>query len=175
VRDGPSGAASAEAPALPDLAEDEARLAAYASALADGVDAALPGWVEGAVARVLEGAGLAADGEVAERARRAGQAARVEVGSRVRDLLATDVDRQRANPLALLRTAVRYPTEVLRSVGAPPVARDAVAREQFPDDDYDLTPAGFADLHPDLHEPGLTWGAAKAHVVLRRRRLEGRR
>ena len=27
-----------------------------------------------------------------------------------------------------------------------------------------------ADLAPELHEPGLVWGAAKAHVVLARRR-----
>ena len=31
------------------------------------------------------------------------------------------------------------------------------------------------DLDPALHEPGLRWGAAKAHVVLARRRAEGRR
>ena len=43
----------------------------------------------------------------------------------------------------------------------------------FPDDDYDLSPATFADIDESLHEPGLVWGAAKAHVVLTRRR--GRR
>ena len=45
----------------------------------------------------------------------------------------------------------------------------------FPDDPYDLTPGSFADVDPSLHEPGLVWGAAKAHVVLARRRREGRR
>jgi hypothetical protein len=40
---------------------------------------------------------------------------------------------------------------------------------------YDLTPASFADVDPALHEPGLVWGAAKAHVHLARRRREGRR
>ena len=33
----------------------------------------------------------------------------------------------------------------------------------------------FADVDPTLHEPGLRWGASKAHVVLLRRRAEGRR
>ncbi len=33
----------------------------------------------------------------------------------------------------------------------------------------------FADLDPALHEPGLVWGAAKAHVFLRHRREAGQR
>ena len=45
----------------------------------------------------------------------------------------------------------------------------------FPDDVYDLAPASFADVDPALHEPGLVWGAAKAHVHLARRRRDGRR
>jgi hypothetical protein len=55
------------------------------------------------------------------------------------------------------------------------VARDEFSLRNFPDDVYDLTPASFADVDPELHEPGLLWGAAKAHVHLARRRREGRR
>jgi hypothetical protein len=33
----------------------------------------------------------------------------------------------------------------------------------------------LGDVRPDLTEPGIAWGAAKAHVVLARRRAEGRR
>ena len=57
----------------------------------------------------------------------------------------------------------------------PPVVRPAFEEEAFPDDDYGLTPATWADIDPALHERGLVWGAAKAHVVLSRRRAEGRR
>jgi hypothetical protein len=39
-----------------------------------------------------------------------------------------------AEALALLRTAVRYPTEVLRAAGAPAVERAKFSRERFPDD-----------------------------------------
>ena len=35
--------------------------------------------------------------------------------------------------------------------------------------------ATVVGLPTALHEPGLVWGAAKAHVVLARRRAEGRR
>ena len=51
--------------------------------------------------------------------------------------------------------------------------RDEFAERTFPDDVYDLSPASFADVDPALHEPGLMWGAAKAHVILHRRRSEG--
>ena len=53
-----------------------------------------------------------------------------------------------AIPLAIIRAGVRYPDHgaLLRDLGVPPVPRDRHAIELFPDDDYDLTPTGFADL-----------------------------
>jgi hypothetical protein len=78
----------------------------------------------------------------------------------VRSVLAADIDEQRVNPLAVVRRAVPYPTAVLRDAGVSPVVRDPQSVEHFPDDDYDLAPASFADLDPALHEPGLRWGAA---------------
>jgi hypothetical protein len=93
----------------------------------------------------------------------------------VRRLLATDIDEQAGNPLAVLRDLVRYPTEVLESAGARPVPRDDFSERAFPADAYDLTPASFAEFDPGLADPGLVWGAAKAHVHLARRKQEGRR
>jgi hypothetical protein len=93
----------------------------------------------------------------------------------LRQLLAADVDDQRTNPMAVLRGAVRYPTRVLQAAGVPAVVRDEFAERAFPDDLYDLAPATWADIDPALHEPGLTWSAAKAHTVLARRRAEGMR
>jgi hypothetical protein len=157
-------------------ADDLAALARYATTLADGVEAALPGWVVATVRRVHRAqTAVDAPPAVLAEAERAGAEAAAEVGPRVRALLATDVDAQTTNPLSVVRSATRYPTEVLRRAGVAPVERDHTAQRQFPDDDYDLTPASFADLDPDLHEPGLIWGAAKAHVHLARRRAEGRR
>jgi signal transduction histidine kinase len=156
-------------------AEDDARLAAFALALADGIEATLPGWVERSVERVLTAARGTADPAVMAEARAAGERARAHVAPRVRQLLTADIDQQRTNPLAIIRGATRYPTDVLRAAGVPPVPRDEQARRHFPDDIYDLTPAAFADLDPSLHEPGLLWGAAKAHVHLRRRRADGLR
>lgn len=155
----------------PDDPADAAALRGYADALAEAVVAALPGWVERAVAQRYEAwAGQPASTELLGDARAAGQQAVDDVGARVRELLATDVEGQRTNPLAILRSAVRHPADVLTAAGVPPVVRDAQAERLFPDDVYDLGVAAFGDLHPSVHEPGLVWGAAKAHVILARRR-----
>lgn len=151
-------------------ADDEARLHEYAMALADAIDDALPRWIERCIARHVP---LAAVPE--GRVREVTAVACAETGAQVRALLGTDIDAQRANPLALLRAAVRHPTVLLDEVGARVPDRDEFARRNFPDDRYDLTPASFGDVDPALHEPGLVWGAAKAHVHLQRRRAEGRR
>jgi len=133
-----------------------------ARALADGIDAALPRWVERSVERLLVAYSGSADPAAMASAREAGEAARADVGGRVLALLDTDIDDQRTNPLTILRQAVRYPTEVLRAAGVPPMRRDRFAEERFPDDDYDLTPVSFADIDPALLDAGLAWGAAKA-------------
>lgn len=141
--------------------DPEGQLRDYAEALAIGIERALPVWVVQSVARVSSNVSL-------EDVNRVAAQATAEIGAQVRRLLESDIDQQRTTPLALLRTAVRYPTEVLRLAGVPPVERDRFAEEAFPDDIYDLTPASFGDLDPDLAEPGLAWGAAKAFVHKRR-------
>jgi hypothetical protein len=159
----------------PDDPGDAAALAAYATALADGVDRAIPGWVDRTVRSVLAAQGIAVTADVEAGIDEAAARASADGGPQVRRLLETDVDAQRGNPLAVLRSLVPYPTAVLRAAGARPVARDEFAVRNFPDDAYDLSPAAFADVDPELHELGLVWGAAKAHVHLARRRREGRR
>jgi hypothetical protein len=154
---------------------DESDLAGHAEALAATVEQVLPGWVVSSVTRLVTAGSGSVPPEVEAEALDAGQRAAVVVGSEVRALLAQDVDAQRTNPLAVLRRAVAYPTEVLRRAGVPPVTRADFEARAFPDDVYDLSPATWADIDPSLQEPGLTWGAAKAHVVLSRRRAEGNR
>ncbi len=154
---------------------DEAMLRTYGDALATGIEGALPGWSVRCVVRLMEAwAGQVPDG-VAEEAATAGRAAATVIGPRVRALLTTDVDHQATGPLALIREAVRWPAAVLAAAGVPGVERDPFAERAFPDDIYDLAPASFADLDPALQDAGIAWGAAKAHVVLARRRAEGLR
>jgi hypothetical protein len=142
----------------------------YGSALADCIEAALPDWVRGAVSRLMTAWSGTVPPEVAAAAAVAGEAARAEVGSRVRTLLTLDIDQQTTTPLALLRSAVRYPTEVLAAAGVPALARDSFAVRAFPDDVYGLSPATWADLGPEVGEAGIRWGAAKAFEHRRRHR-----
>lgn len=90
-------------------------------------------------------------------------------------LLATDVDEQRTSPLSLFRDAVREPTRWLLARGARPASTDPFTADHFPDDVFGLGPARWSDVDPELHEPGIVWGAWKAMTVLRRRRAEGLR
>jgi hypothetical protein len=152
----------------PPTAETAADIAAVA--LAEAIERALPGWVERSVVRLATAFHGRVDDDVRASAASAGRRAATEVGREVRDLLALDIDAQTASPLSILRRAVRYPTEVLRAAGVPPVVRDEAQERLFPDDDYDLAPANFADVSPDLADVGLAWGAAKAYTHLQRRR-----
>ncbi len=140
----------------------------HAQALFDGIEAAVPGWVERCVERRLLDYKGTADDEAMRAAAAAGRRAQAEVAAGLGALLETDVDAQATTPLSLLRQAVRYPTEVLRAAGIPAVRRDAFVESSFPEDDYDLAPASLADVDPELVELGLAWGAAKAMAHRRR-------
>ncbi len=137
----------------------------YGTELADAVERALPDWVRQAVERFLP-----PDPELGRTVEAAGRAAADDIGARLRDLLARDIDGQWTNPLSILRAAAVHPTRVLAANGVPPVERDRHARRIHPDDIYDLTPSSFSDFGPEVHELGIRWGAAKAHLHLRRRR-----
>jgi hypothetical protein len=145
----------------------EADAVDYGADLAAAVDRVLPGWVIRSVQRFRADLDLEAS--------TAGEEARLEVGVRMRRLLETDLDQQRSNPLAILRTATRYPTQVLSAAGVPAVVREPFAVEAFPEDIYNLSPATWSDIDPALPEYGIAWSAWKAHEFLRRRRAEGKR
>ena len=139
----------------------------YGADLAAAVDRVLPGWVVRNVRRFRN--------DLDVEAAAAGDEARREIGARLRRLLETDLDQQRSNPLAILRTATRYPTQVLAAAGVLRVVREPFAVEAFPEDIYNLSPATWSDIDPALADYGIAWSAWKAHEFLRRRRAEGKR
>ncbi len=142
-------------------------LAEKADRLAEAIDAAIGPWIVDSVRRVAAAQRLV--GEIDPAAERAAASARADVVPKVRALLTADIDEQTTTPLALLREAVGPATAVLREHGAVPVERDPFAVRAFPEDVYGLAPATFEDVAPELKDPGLEWGAAKAFVHLRRR------
>jgi hypothetical protein len=158
----------------PDDPADLDALRGYAEELATAVAVGLPGWVQRVVAeRWDQWQGGELPAALADATREAAAAATEAVVPALRELLAQDVADQRSNPLAVVRRAVAFPTRVLAAAGVPEVVRDADAARLFPDDVYDLVPGSFGDVDPQAHDPGLRWGAAKAHVLLRRRRTGG--
>ena len=148
------------------------RFERYGAELAAAVEAALPAWIRTAVERFIPPGSTSADATATLESDlyAAANQAVSEVGTELRALLARDIDDQWTNPLSILRSAAVYPTRILAARGVAPVARDRHAQRIHPDDTYDLTPANFAEFGPDVHERGINWGAAKAHLHLRRRR-----
>lgn len=149
---------------------DEQRFVDYSGQLADQIESVLSGWVERSVRNRVEASGRTFDAELAASAVAAGERCREEIAPQVRALLVTDLDEQRSTPLSILRAATSYATEVLLAAGVAPVQRDEFQARAFPSDVYALSPASFSDVDEALGEPGLVWGAAKAHVHLARRR-----
>jgi hypothetical protein len=144
-------------------------LAELGAELADRVSAAVPGWVLHCVEGLLPPTAPGRD-RVLARAREAGRLAQRDVAEKLQVLLAADVDAQRSTPLAVVREAVAYPTAVLEEAQVSPRARDPFVSERFPDDPYGLTPASLAAMDPELREPAIAWGAAKAMAHRRRHR-----
>lgn len=150
-----------------DLAADEARLQAIADELVEGIETHLGPWLRNLVANRSAGRVAGDDASAVL------DLVAATVVERVRQLLTTDIDDQRANPLALIRSGLGPVTELLAAAEAPLVDRDPFDQQAFPDDVFALAPARFDDIHESLQEPGIRWGAAKAHVHLARRRAEG--
>lgn len=142
----------------------------HAQHLLDTLARVLPAWLEGCV---VESA-VRIDGACPEPLRRdaAEMSARCSpiVIEEMGELLATDVERQRTNPLSIVRSAVRWPTGLLVGAGLAPVRRDEFAVRTFPGDLYGLCPATWAEIDESLREPGLIWGVWKARTVLERHR-----
>lgn len=150
-------------PTEPTLADDEARLAEIAAALDTALRERVPEWLRRRAADV-------APGVDARALDRAVEATMADLGPELHRVLTADVDDGAGSPLAAIRAATGRVNRVLEDAGAPAPTRDDFDERAFPHDRYGLGPASFADIHDDLHEPGLVWGAARAHVHLRRRR-----
>ena len=146
----------------PTLADDEARLSDIATQLGQALVGSIGPW--------LEREGRTRLGRADPALNSAASDAAAALAPEIQRILHADVDSGAGSPLAAIRAATGALTTTLRALNAPLPVRDPFSAETFPDDVYDLGPAAFADIDEALHEPGLMWGAARAHVHLRRRR-----
>lgn len=154
-------------PANPDDPADAEAMARHARTLADAMVEAIPRWVRRTVLERALAAGVGREEAVAV-AEETAQRAVTEAEPSLRALLEADIDAQATTPLAILRSLVSYPNEALDRLGVPHPKRAQFEIEAFPGDTHGLSPAAFAAVDPALHEPGIIWGAAKAHIHLRR-------
>jgi len=152
------------------LVEDEAQLERYADELLAAIERLIPRWVQCSLAAAATAGGVAVTVDLRSMVDPIAEATSRLVVPELRRLLHADVDAAAGSPLEALRHGVGPMTEALDGFGVEPVARDAFQVAHFPDDHYGLAPATFGDIDPSLHELGLMWGAARAHVHLRRRR-----
>lgn len=138
----------------------------YSDALFHAVMHALPKWLTGRLAHIAPGTALPVDAIVAATVTR--------VHGDLLQLLRTDVDRQRDNPLHVLRASTSDATEALEAAGVAHPHRDEFETRAMPDDVYSIGRLTWRDLSEDVHETGITWGAWKAATILTRRRDEGK-
>jgi hypothetical protein len=149
--------------AEPTLADDEARLAEIAGELAALLERLVPEWLRRCASTVVPDlAPVVLETTIAE--------TMDTLVPELHRVLSADVDAGAGSPLAAIRAATGGVTRLLVDRGAVPPSRDEFDVRAFPDDLFGFGPAAFADIDPTLHEPGLVWGAARAHVHLRRRR-----
>jgi hypothetical protein len=140
--------------------------------LVDTLGRVIPGWLERCVTATAERQLGRCPVSLRDDARAMADTVGPAVVADVERLLRTDVDEQRGTPLTVLRDAVRHPTDLLTAAGVAAPSRDPFAEQHFPADRYGLSPASWSDIDPELHEPGLVWGAWKAATVLRRLRRD---
>ena len=151
-----------------DEIDDQARYQAYGRALQAAVADALPRWLEQVI-------GDRAGTEAARSTDAQSVVAQVVANAfaRLGELATADVEKPLSGPLESLRRSMAPVSDYLDSIGVARPERDPVDREMRPDDPHDLGPMRFLDLGPEVHEAGIAWGAAKAHLHLRRRNRPG--
>lgn len=145
---------------------EHTELSSYSQELLDAVVRAIPGWLTARISSVAPSVEVNVPLVIEKTLH--------FVNENLRELLATDVDDQRANPLHILRQSTVFATAALQEAGVPPAQRDDFDRQSMPDDIYAIGPLTWRDLSEDVHDAGITWGAWKAATVLTRRREEGK-
>jgi hypothetical protein len=145
-------------------ANDEAKFFEHGERLHQAITGAIRPWLNAVIesrvpdtaisaqlAETLDGISTAVDRSIAE-------------------LINADVQEPLSGPLERIRREVEPLNDALDHLGVPAPQRDAVDVQMRPADRHALGPMTFRDLGENVHEAGITWGAAKAHLHLQRRR-----
>ncbi len=141
---------------------DEEKFEQYGRALHAAVSEAVRPWLVREVSSRLG----SADDELALLLEETAQ----DVERSIDELVGADVDQPLSGPLERIRLCVEPLNSELDRRGVEPPARNTVDRQLRPLDRHELGPMTFRDLSDGVHDAGINWGAAKAHLHLKRRR-----
>jgi hypothetical protein len=149
-------------------------LDSYPQALFVAVTDAVPRWVSEQMVGRIGQERIQSESSIAFVITEAVTKVQSRVQAELHQLLITDVDQQRMNPLHVLRDCMLPATEALQRLQIPMPRRDEYEKSAMPNDLYALGPVTWRDLSEEVHDAGINWGAFKAAVVLSRRRAEGK-
>lgn len=148
-------------------AEKEAEAyTSYGLALVSAVDAAIGPWLQGVV---LDRFGGTIPDENQGLMEAAIEAAAVDAHWLLTELAVASADTPLSGPLERIRRAVKPVNDALAAAGVPQAHRDPVDVEMRPEDIYAIGPFTFIDLSAEVHDAGISWGAAKAYIHTRLR------
>jgi hypothetical protein len=149
-------------------------LESYPKDLFMAVIHAVPSWVARRMLEIASHSGVSAGADFMEAIETVSRETLQQLSGDLLALLATDVDKQRFNPLQVIREANVFANQSLAMLGVPVPRRDEFDAQVMPHDHYAVGPLTWKDLSEDVHDAGITWGAWKAATVLTRRRAEGK-
>ncbi len=147
------------------VTKDDEAYERYGLALVDAVDVAIRPWLLDVLADRFGGDIPPAS---QQRAQAAVEAAATEANRLLTELATADPAMPLSGPLERLRRSVTPVTDLLVDAQVPRPRRDPVDIEMRPDDLYAIGPLSFTDLSAEVHDAGITWGAAKAYVHTQR-------
>jgi hypothetical protein len=145
-------------------ANDEAKFFEHGERLQQAITGAIRPWLDAVIESRLPDTAISA--QLAETL----DDITTAVDRSIVELINADVDEPLSGPLERIRREVEPLNDAFDRLGVPPPHRDAVDVRMRPADRFALGPMTFRDLGDEVHEAGITWGAAKAHLHLQRRR-----
>jgi len=151
-----------------------ASLDQYPRDLYDAVVAAIPSWVSRRMLEIASHGGVSAGADFMASVEEVVRETSQQISGDLLALLSTDVDKQRFNPLQVIREANVFANRALDAAGVPLPHRDEFDAQVMPLDTYAFGPLTWRDLSDEVHDAGISWGAWKAATVLTRRRAEGK-
>jgi hypothetical protein len=150
------------------------KLEPYPRELYDAVVQSVPLWISRRMIEIASIGGVSAGADFMSLVDAVVQETSAQIEGDLLSLLSTDVDRQRLNPLQVIREANVFANRALDVARVPVPHRDDFDSQVMPHDTYAFGPLTWRDLSDDVHEAGISWGAWKAATVLTRRRAEGK-